>query len=412
MIKLQIMFYPRQLSDVLLRRAGERPVIWLSGPRQSGKTTLLKKLFPIKYRYVSFDAPDVRERCMADPRIFLESLGGPAILDEIQYLPELLHYIKESVDSNRRPGRFILTGSQNFRLMAGISETLAGRVGLLNLYPLSLDELGYPKAAPAVWKRLHRGFYPELAAAPRLDSPAWHGDYLQTYLERDVRGVLHVGNLRDFTRFLIACAARSGQILSLSDLARDVGIAVSTAKRWLSVLEASFQIFLLPPYFTNITKRIIKSPKLYMLDTGLLCYLLKLETPEMAMRAAHQGAIFETFVVSEIIKAQANQGRVPELYYWRTNYGAEVDVVLRCGEDLIPVEIKCHSQPSLGMAKGLATFRASFPKRTGMAHVLSLAREPYPLDATAKVLPLRGLPDLMKGNLHLARQARKKHLKT
>lgn len=383
------MFYSRRLSDVLVRRASERPVVWLSGPRQSGKTTLLKKLFLKKYRYISFDAPDVRERCLADPRTFLESLGGPAILDEIQYLPELLHYIKESVDSNRRPGRFILTGSQNFRLMAGITETLAGRVGLLNLYPLSLAESGCPLTPLAVWKRLHRGSYPELSAAPRLDSQAWYADYLQTYLERDVRGVLRVGNLRDFTRFLIACAARSGQILSLSDLARDVGIAVSTAKQWLSLLEASFQVFLLPPYFTNITKRIIKSPKLYILDTGLLCYLLKLETPEMAMRAAHQGAIFETFVVSDIIKAQANQGCLPELYYWRTNYGAEVDVVLRHGEDLIPIEIKCHSQPSFGMLKGLATFRASFPKQVGTARVISLARESYRLDASTEVLPLR-----------------------
>lgn len=394
MIKLQIVFYSRRLSDALRRRASERPVVWLSGPRQSGKTTLLKKLFPKEYRYVSFDAPDVRDRCLADPRIFLESLGGPAILDEIQHLPELLHYIKESVDLHRRPGWFILTGSQNFRLMAGITETLAGRVGLLNLYPLSLAELGYPQTAAAVWKRLHRGFYPELAAVPRLEAQAWYGDYLQTYLERDVRGVLHVGKLRDFTRFLIACAARSGQILSLSDLARDVGIAVSTAKQWLSVLEASFQVFLLPPYFTNVTKRIIKSPKLYMLDTGLLCYLLKLETSEMAMRTAHQGAIFETFVVSEIIKAQANQGFVPELYYWRTNYGAEVDVVLRHGENLIPIEIKCHSQPNLGMIKGLSTFRASFPKRAETAHVISLARESYRLDASTKVLPLRGLANL------------------
>jgi len=402
------MLYARRISDALLRRASERPVVWLSGPRQSGKTTLLKKLFLKEYRYVSFDAPDVRDRCLADPRIFLESLSGPAILDEIQYLPELLHYIKESVDSNRRLGRFILTGSQNFRLMAGISETLAGRVGLLNLYPLSFEELGYPKTVSAVWKHLHRGFYPELAAAPRLDSQAWYGDYLQTYLERDVRGVLRVGNLRDFTRFLIACAARSGQILSLSDLARDVGIAVSTAKQWLSVLEASFQVFLLPPYFTNITKRIIKSPKLYMLDTGLLCYLLKLETPEMAMRAAHQGAIFETFVVSEIIKAQANQGRLPELYYWRTNYGAEVDVILRHGEDLIPIEIKCHSQPSLGMLKGLATFRTSFPKQVGTAHVVSLARESYRLDAATEVLPLRKLAEVTSPALHNPRRAWKK----
>lgn len=390
------MFYSRRLSGALRRRVSERPVVWLSGPRQSGKTTLLKKLFPKEYRYVSFDAPDVRERCMADPRIFLESLGGPAILDEVQSLPELLHYIKESVDLNRRPGRFILTGSQNFRLMAGITETLAGRVGLLNLYPLSLAELGYPRTAPAVWKRLHRGFYPELAAVPRLEAQAWYGDYLQTYLERDVRGVLHVGNLRDFTRFLIACAARSAQILSLSDLARDVGIAVSTAKQWLSVLEASFQVFLLPPYFTNITKRIIKSPKLYMLDTGLLCYLLKLETSEMAIRAAHQGAIFETLVVSEIIKAQANQGRVPELYYWRTNYGAEVDVILRHGENLIPIEIKCHSQPNAGMVKGLSTFRASFPKRTGTAHVISLARESYRLDAATEVIPLHSLDSVLR----------------
>jgi hypothetical protein len=385
------MYFPRRLSGALRRRVRERPVAWLSGPRQSGKTTLLRRLFPREYRYVSFDAPDVRERCMADPRIFLESLGNRAILDEIQYLPELLHYIKESVDSNRRPGRFILTGSQNFRLMAGITETLAGRVGLLNLHPLSLSELKCPRDASSVWRKLHRGFYPELSAFPQMDGHAWYGDYLQTYLERDVRGVLKVGSLRDFTRFLIACAARSGQILSLSDLARDVGIAVSTVKQWLSVLEASFQVFLLPPYFANITKRIVKSPKLYMMDTGLLCHLLGLETPEMAMRAAQRGAIFETLVVSEIIKAQANGGRTPELYYWRTNYGAEVDVVLRHGAELLPIEIKSHSQPDMGMVKGLMTFRASFPGKAGKARVVSLARESYPLDASTRVLPLREL---------------------
>lgn len=224
-----------------------------------------------------------------------------------------------------------------------------------------------------------------------MDGRAWYGDYLQTYLERDVRGVLNVGSLRGFTRFLIACAARSAQILNLSDLARDVGVAVSTAKQWMSVLEASFQVFLLPPYFANITKRIVKSPKLYLVDTGLLCHLLGLETPTMAMRAAQRGAIFETLVVSEIIKAQANKGRPPELYYWRTNYGAEVDVVLRRGEELKPIEIKSHSQPDASMVRGLATFRASFQKKAGPACVISLARESYRLDPATEVLPLHDL---------------------
>jgi predicted AAA+ superfamily ATPase len=388
------MFYERRVAGILRRRASQRPVVWLSGPRQAGKTTLLKKLFAARRRYVSFDAPDVRERCRDDPRLFLESLGSRAILDEVQYVPELLDYIKESVDRDRAPGRFLLTGSQNFQLMDRVAKALAGRVGLLTLYPLSLEEMGCPAGFPALWKRLHRGFYPELAASPRLDGAAWQGDYLQTYIERDVRGVLRVGSLRDFTRFIIACAARNAQILSLSDLARDVGVAVSTAKQWLSVLEASFQAFLLPPYFTNVTKRIVKSPKLYLLDTGLLCYLLKLETPEVAMRSAHAGAIFESFVVGEILKAQANRGRAPELYYWRTSYGAEVDVVLRRRDGLVPVEVKLHSRPGPAMAGGIAVFRKTFPGLVRDAYMAAPVGEAYPIGASIRVLPPKDLPRL------------------
>ena len=293
-------YIPRSLEPIIQKATYEFPAVVLVGPRQSGKTTLLKHLFGEHYKVISLEPPDVRLAALNDPRGFLSLYSPPVVFDEIQYAPVLLPFIKEQIDADRgRPGQYILTGSQNLFLMQQVTESLAGRAAILKLLPLSRWEIaGLPErelpwekttsssvpaqTASELWEQALRGFYPEIALSPERDVRLWQTSYVQTYLERDVRNFRNIGNLTLFQIFLRALAARSAQILNLSELARDVGVSVNTAKAWISILEASLQILILRPYYANIGKRLIKSPKIYFVDTGLLCYLVGLRDIEHA----------------------------------------------------------------------------------------------------------------------------------
>ncbi len=332
------------------------PVVTVIGPRQSGKTTLVRQVFP-DHAYLSLEQPDLRSRAREDPRgLLAEHRHGPGvILDEVQRVPELLSYIQTEVDEDDRPGRFILTGSQNLLLMESVSQTLAGRTAILKLLPLSLTELeawepldptrldatpGRPvKPARGLWETLWTGFYPRIHDKG-LDPVRWLADYHRTYVERDLRQILRVLDLDGFERFVRLVAARTGQELNLSDLAADAGVSQPTARQWVTALRTGFLITVLPPHHQSFRKRMRKRPKLHMLDTGLACYLLGIR--DAATLAAHplRGAIFESFVAGELVKAFEHAGLEAPLYHWRDATGHELDVLLDLGDRLIPVEIK------------------------------------------------------------------------
>lgn len=329
----------RNSQTTLQRLAQGFPVVAITGPRQSGKTTLAKATFPNK-PYLSFEDPDVRVLAEADPRRLLARYVDGAILDEVQRVPQLFSYLQTHVDEHRQPGMFILTGSQQFGLLSGISQSLAGRVGMVQLLPLALSELSRVALLPGgVDELLCKGCYPALY--DRNLAPAdWFSGYVSTYVERDVRQLINVRDLSAFQRFLKMCAARSGQLLNLSSLANDCGITHNTAAAWISVLEASYIIHLLRPHHRNFNKRLIKSPKLYFCDVGLAAWLLGIHKPEEVAFHAMRGSLFETMVVAEFLKRCWHDGKLSNLYFWRDSSGLEIDLVLEQGERLIPVEIK------------------------------------------------------------------------
>lgn len=346
------------------------PVVSVTGPRQSGKTTLARMVFK-DYDYVSLEDPDEREFALSDPRGFLKRFTDGVVLDEIQRTPALLSYIQGIVDKNSSPGRFILAGSQQLHVMDKVSQTLAGRTAVVVLLPFSLSELfgespGDPlkihvlpdkrKRPPSRFEKiLHRGFYPRIHDQ-RLDAQDWLSAYYRTYVERDLRNIANIGDLETFQRFMRLCAGRTGQLLNHSSLAADCGISHTTARHWISILQAGFIIHLLPPHHANFSKRVIKSPKLYFLDTGLLSFLLRIREPEDISIHSMKGAIFETFVISELYKAFAHRGEIPPLYFWRDRTGHEVDVVIDTGKNLIPVEIKSGETIDRSLFDGLRYF--------------------------------------------------------
>lgn len=357
---------PRSLQFYLLRDAGYYPVVTLTGPRQSGKTTLARAAFA-DHRYVSLEPIDQRRFAQEDPRGFLSGIKGPAILDEIQQVPELLSYLQSAVDEDPAPGRFILTGSHNFLLMSAVSQTLAGRCAILNLLPFSRAELEEqaqpePQTGPGLfgnthsgldlWPALHAGFYPRIHDQG-IPPEVWLEDYVRTYIERDVRSLTNIGDLNLFSRFLSLCAGRAAQLLNFSGLASDCGISVDTARRWVSVLETSFIVFLLPPHHRNFNKRVIKSPKLYFYDTGLLCHLLGIRQADQILNHPLRGAIFENHVVCETAKAYLHHRRTPPLFFWRDQTGHEIDLIIEEAGELYPVEIKSGQTISSDMLDSL-----------------------------------------------------------
>ena len=342
----------RSISATIQRLAAGFPVVVLTGPRQSGKTTLVKAIFPDK-PYISLENPDFRLFANEDPRGFLARYPEGAIFDEVQRAPELLSYIQGIVDDQRTAGRYILTGSQNFALSRQVSQSLAGRAGIAQLLPLSGRELEAEKLlSTGLDEWLFTGGYPALYSTGVSPSD-WFASYVATYLERDVRDLTSVRDLITFQRFLRLCAARTGQLLNLSSLAIDCGIAQSTATAWLSILEASYIVFRITPHFANFGKRLVKTPKLYFHDTGLAAFLLGIQTPEQLATHSSRGALFETMVVAEYLRECWNRGAVSNLYFWRDSSGNEVDLLLDEAGTLYPVEIKSGQTVAADMFKTL-----------------------------------------------------------
>lgn len=345
----------RTAESTLHRLAKGFPVICITGPRQSGKTTLAKAAFPDK-AYISLEDPDIASLAREDPRGLLDSYKEGLILDEAQAVPEIFKYLKTATDKDPVPGRYIVTGSHQFNLLAGVTESLAGRSAFVSLYPFSVQELKNAGRLPAdPFEALLAGFYP-----PVYDRFVtvydWYTNYITSYIERDVRSVLNVKDVGQFQTFVKMCASRVGQLVHLSALAQDCGITHNTAKAWISVLESSGIVFLLKPYHNNFGKRLVKSPKLYFVDSGLVCRLLGIKDAEQLFMHPIRGNIFESYVVAEMVKNRLNEGLSPELYFWRDNIGNEVDVVYEDGPVVRSVEIKSGKTLSAEFISGLETW--------------------------------------------------------
>ncbi len=327
----------REIEPMLHRLASQYPALAITGPRQAGKTTLAKMAFP-KMAYVSLENPDIRELAAQDPRGFFAKYTNGAILDEVQNCPALFSYLQEVLDSSRKPGRFILTGSRHFGLMAGITQSLAGRVAMVHLLPFSCRE-AYGERPPSLDETIWRGLYPPVHDR-HFDPPTWYGNYVQTYIERDVRTLVNVRDLTTFQRFVRLCAGRIGQLLNLSQLGAEAGVTHNTARAWLSILETSFVVFMLQPHHRNFNKRLIKTPKLYFYDTGLACWLLSIRAPEQLETHPLRGALFENWVITELTKGRFNRGLPLNFYFWRDRAGHEIDLLIETADQLIPVQIK------------------------------------------------------------------------
>lgn len=349
------MIIKRDITPHLITLSQQFPVVAVMGPRQSGKTTLVKETFP-QYAYVTLEDLDKRAAAKDDPRSFFATYSQyiGLIIDEIQEVPELLSYMQGIVDQEYRPGYFIITGSQHFLMYEKITQTLAGRIALLTLLPLSVHELKtanmLPKDAASV---LIKGFYPRLYSQP-IPVQTWCSNYISTYIEKDVRQVLNISDVIAFQGFLKLCAARIGNMLNYADIARDAGISLNTAKAWISILEASYIIKLLPPYYKNFNKRVIKSPKIYFYDSALVCALLGIRTIEELHTHPLKGPLFESFVISEFFKYSYNQNQQPQIYFWRDVQGHEIDAIIeKTFDQTIPIEIKASMTFSDNFFRGL-----------------------------------------------------------
>jgi hypothetical protein len=385
------MWIERDAQSQLERSARTRPVVVLTGARQTGKTSTLLRLFP-KFGFVSLDLPTEAEQAEKEPQGFLRRHPPPVIIDEVQYAPGLFRHLKVAVDAHRaRNGQFLLTGSQKFTLMKNVSESLAGRADIMELETLSWAEIQTALPQTRLETTIIRGGFPELHANPDIDHVAFYNSYLATYLERDVRSLANVGSLRDFERFLRACALRSGNLLNKADLARDVGISPSTANLWLSTLEASGQVVMLEPWFFNRTKSIAKSPKLYLADTGLLCTLLNIRSEDALRQSPAAGAIWETFVFAQMRSRERRAGRTSSLFFWRDR-AREVDFVVDVGGQLSLFEAKWTELPDESDAVNLDFVR----KVVGETRVVGgavVCRTPgsFPLTKGFRALPVSEL---------------------
>jgi len=399
----------RSLKYVIEDLSSSFPVLLLTGPRQIGKTTLLESCADETRSYISLD--DLEERAIAknDPNLFLQIHKPPLIIDEIQYAPELLSYIKIHVDKNHNPGDFWLTGSQRFHLMKGITESLAGRVAVIDMLGLSSAEISghahtstpflpsldwisaanpsYSSDLDSVFQKIWLGSFPKMVTDNGKFRDIFFKSYVQTYIERDVKGILSISDELTFYKFLRAAAARTGQLLNYSELARDVGIDQKTAKAWLSILAASGLVYLLPPYHNNVTKRIIKTPKLYFLDTGLCAFLIGWDSPKSLSLGAMSGAVLETYVFAEILKTYWHNGKMPHIYFYRDADQREVDFLLDQNDVLYPVEVKKTATPSLTSTKHFSALN-SLKKDVGVGAVICLRENAIPLSRDVNAIPV------------------------
>lgn len=401
------MYKNRHLENIILKITKTFKVLYLGGPRQVGKTTLLSYLAQKrKMNYISFDDISLRQLAKQDPALFLEDHPRPLFIDEIQYVPELLPYIKLKVDQSSQLGQYWLTGSQQFKVMKNLQESLAGRVGILHLLGFSLSEIkeGQAPLNPFLPKQdrpcpkmilnptqiftyLFKGFYPALYQKPTPDRNIFFSSYIQSYLDRDLRDIYGIAKVAEFHRFVQLCAARTAQLLNYSDLARDAGISVNAAREWIDILQSTMQIYLLQPYHANLSKRLIKSPKLYFLDTGLASYLSKWQTVETLRHGAMSGAFFENFVVSEVIKSYLFQGLEAPLFYFRDKEGHEVDLLIETEDKLYPVEIKLASQIKDEHIINIRYLQER-NKKISTGTVICLANRRYRFQSNIEVLPV------------------------
>jgi len=350
----------RDLGAELLASAEAFRAITLTGPRQSGKTTLCQHIFP-SHAYVSLEDIAMRQRATEDPRGFLADYPNGAILDEIQHAPHLLSYLQGILDENPVPGRWILTGSQNFALMKEVSQSLAGRTAVLHLLPLSWQEVSrFPSPPAKLEEAIFTGSYPEILGNPKMDPGRWHSAYMRTYIERDVRGMIREGNLPTFQRFVQLAAGRAARILNYEALASDCGISHHAARNWLSLLETSYVVFQLPPFFRNIRKRLSKRPKLFFHDTGLVCWLLGIQSAGQLRSHPLRGPIFENWVVSEVVKQRYNRGLTGGLCFYHEKNRAEADLVVESPEGVLLLECKSSATPAPSLFRGVRRVQAHF----------------------------------------------------
>lgn len=373
-------YFSRQMQPLLNELLQQFPAILVTGARQVGKSTLLQQLGE-NYQYITFDDPLLLEQAQTEPSLFMLNHPGKLILDEVQYVPALFSSLKLAIDKHKQLGMFLLSGSQAFELMQNVTESLAGRIAVLKLAGLSLREIQNSpfhlpfiptleylqqremdlKPTENIWEIIHRGSMPRLWQAP-VNWDIFYASYVSTYIERDVRALANIANLGDFTRFMVAIAARSGELLNYSNVAQEVGVSADTIKRWVTILEASGIVYLLKPYHHNHLKRAIKTPKIYMMDTGLMAWLTKWLTPQTIQQGAKSGQFFETFVVTEIIKSFYNKGIEPPIYFYRDTNQKEIDLLIEYDRVLYPVEIKVTAKPTKQMAKSFNILRDNLPE--------------------------------------------------
>lgn len=400
----------RTLTNAFKKVNQQFPVVLIVGPRQVGKTTFYESQLGQERQSVSLDDPLLRELAQNEPKLFLQRFAPPVLIDEIQYAPQLLPYIKMAVDKNKQPGQFWLTGSQQFHLMNGVSESLAGRVGILNLQGLSSWELqgqgerdqafvvsddvllersklAQPQTLTTLYQRIWRGSFPAIAINAEVDRDIFYSSYLQTYLQRDVKDLTQVANETQFIRFIKVAAARTGQLLNYSDIARDSDISVNTAKHWLSILQSSGLVYLLQPYFNNMNKRLIKAPKLYFLDTGLCSYLAEWSSAATLETGAMSGHIFETYVFSELLKSYWHNGKQAPFYYYRDKDGNEIDVLIKQDNTLYPIEIKKTSQPKKELAKQFRVLEREKSSELGLGGIIAMVDHVLPLTDNVITVP-------------------------
>ena len=400
----------RTLQKIVEEVSKSFPVLLITGPRQVGKTTLLDMVADKKRKYVTLDDLEQRKLAKTDPALFLQVNPPPLIIDEVQYAPELFSYIKMYVDTTKEAGAFWLTGSQKFHLMKNITETLAGRVAILDLLGFSYQEkiknaddipflpttewIEAKSATKAkalnvneVYELIYQGSFPKLVTDKNVSRDIFYKSYIQTYIERDVKDLTKIGNEIAFYNFLVAMAARTGQLINFSDIASDVDVDIKTAKSWASILEASGLIKFLQPYYNNITKRIIKTSKMYFLDTGLCAYLTGWDSPKTLENGAMNGAIFETYVFAEILKSYWNNGKEPNIYFYRDKDQKEIDFVFEANGKLYPVEVKKTATPSLANIKSFSVLE-SLKKPIGEGAVICLYKDLFPLNRDVNLIPI------------------------
>lgn len=372
------MYFHRGLEKKLIEALTQFPVCLMTGPRQAGKSTLLQHTLK-KFKYITLDNPTVRALANEDPEFFLSQNPAPLIIDEIQYAPGLFSYLKIEVDKKRGTyGQYVLTGSQTFQLMKNVSDSLAGRIAIFHLYPFSWEEVRHIPNHQAIddkslGTQIVQGFYPESFSNPSFNKNLWYGSYLATYIERDVRNIKSITDLGRFQTFIKLLAARAGKLLNLSEVAKECGITQPTAKDWLSVLESTYIIYILKPYHSNLSKRLVKSPKVYFIDTGLLCYLLGIDDGERFFKSSERGSIFENMVIIDSLKQLSLQTTLSECYFYRTASGVEVDLVIVKEGDLYAYEIKLAKTLNRSMAHPLNLFRKDYSLK--QAGIISLQEQ-------------------------------------